>query len=25
LMWTVDGKFTGADGQILMWWVKIDL
>ena len=25
LMWTVDGKFTGADGQILMWWLKIDL
>lgn len=25
LMWTVDGKFTGADGQILMWWLQIDL
>ena len=25
LMWTMDGKFTGTDGQILMWWVKIDL
>ena len=25
LMWTMDGKFTGADGQILMWWLKIDL
>ena len=25
LMWTVDGKFTGADGQTLMWWLKFDL
>lgn len=25
LMWTMDGKFTGADGQILMWWLKFDL
>jgi hypothetical protein len=25
LMWTMDGKFTGADGQILMWWLQIDL
>jgi hypothetical protein len=25
LMWTFDGKFTGADGQILMWWLQIDL
>ena len=25
LMWTMDGKFTGADGQTLMWWLKFDL
>ena len=25
LMWTIDGKFTSADSQILMWWLKIDL
>jgi hypothetical protein len=25
LMWTFDGKFTGTDGQILMWWLQIDL
>ena len=25
LMWTMDGKFTGADGQTLMWWLQIDL
>ena len=25
LMWTMDGKFTGADGQILMWWLSINL
>ena len=25
LMWTMDGKFTGSDGQILMWWLQIDL
>lgn len=25
LMWTMDGKFTGTDEQILMWWLKINL
>ena len=25
LMWTLDGNFTGTDGQILMWWLKINL
>ena len=25
LMWTMDGKFTGADQQILMWWLQLDL
>ncbi len=25
LMWTVDGKFTSEDSQILMWWLSFDL
>ncbi len=25
LMWTMDGKFTGVDSQILMWWLKVNL